>query len=161
MTLVGGVRAPTTERVNPSNQQVQPAEPRGDEARKFVEDRLLQRNVKVEVFGLSPQNQLIAAILHPNGSIAEFLLKAGLARCYDLHSTLLGKKMDPLRAAEKAGIAAKVGLWEGHVSKSNGAGGSMDATVSKIFSSDIIYVRTKAGVEKRISITSLRGPRSR
>lgn len=160
MTLVGGIRAPTTERVNPSNQQVQPAEPHGDEARKFVEDRLLQRNVKVGIFGLSPQNQLIASLIHPNGSIADFLLRAGLARCYDSHSTLLGRNMDALRTAEKQAQAAKVGLWEGHVAKSTGAGGNLDATVTKVFSSDIIYVRTKTGVEKRINITSLRGPRT-
>ena len=77
MTLVAGIRAPITERVNPSNGQTQPAEEYGNEARKFVEERLLQRNVKLDILGLSPQNQLIASVKHPrNGTIAKFLLEA-------------------------------------------------------------------------------------
>lgn len=97
MTLVAGIRTPTTERKNPSNGQIQPAEEYGNEARQFVEDRLLQRNVKLDILGLSPQNQLIASVKHPRGSIAIFLLEAGLARCTDFHSTLLGADMAPLR----------------------------------------------------------------
>src|SRR4051812_26416595 len=146
MTLVAGIRAPTTERVNPSNQQVQPAEEHGNEARRFVEDRLLQRNVKVDVLGLSPQNQLIASVKHPRGSIAIFLLEAGLARCTDFHSTLLGADMAPLRAAEKAGQSAKLGVFKDHVSKSAGQAGTIEAQVTKIFSADVIFVRNKAGV---------------
>lgn len=42
MTLVAGIRAPTTERVNPSDGAVQPAEEYGNEARDYVEIRLLQ-----------------------------------------------------------------------------------------------------------------------
>jgi staphylococcal nuclease domain-containing protein 1 len=158
MALVGGIRAPATERVNPSNQQVQPAEEFGNEAKQFVEDRLLQRNVKIDVLGLSPQNQLIASIRHPKGSIAKFLLEAGLARCTDNHSTLLGSDMAPLRQAEKEAQSAKRGLFKEHVAKS-APGGNLEATVTKIFSADVIYVRNKTGVEKRINISSVRGPR--
>ncbi len=158
MALVGGIRAPSTERVNPSNQQVQPAEEFGNEAKQFVEDRLLQRNVKVDILGLSPQNQLIASIRHPKGSIAKFLLEAGFARCTDNHSTLLGSDMAPLRQAEKEAQSAKRGLFKEHVAKS-AAGGNLEATVTKVFSADVIYVRNKTGVEKRINISSVRGPR--
>lgn len=160
MTLVAGIRAPTTERINPSTGQVQPAEEFGNEARKFVEDRLLQRNVKVDVYGLSPQGQLIAGIKHPRGSIAKFLLEEGLARCTDFHSTLLGPEMATLREAEKTGQSAKKGLFKGHVAKQSPAGGNLEATVTKVFSSDVIYVQNKAGVEKRINISSIRGPRT-
>jgi staphylococcal nuclease domain-containing protein 1 len=112
MALVGGIRAPSPERVSLSNQQVQPAEEFGNEAKQFIEDRLLQRNVKVDVLGLSPQNQLIASIRHPKGSIAKFLLEAGLARCTDNHSTLLGSDMAPLRQAEKEAQSGKRGLFK-------------------------------------------------
>jgi staphylococcal nuclease domain-containing protein 1 len=159
MTLVAGIRAPTTERVNPSNQQVQPAEEYGNEARLFVEERLLQRNVKVDILGLSPQNQLIASIKHPRGSIAVFLLEAGLARCLDFHSTLLGPDMAPLRKAEKVGQAAKLGLFKDHVAKVNPQEGSLEAQVTRVFSADVIFVRNRAGVEKRINLSSIRGPR--
>lgn len=159
MTLVAGIRAPSTERVNPSNQQVQPAEPLGNEAKTFVESRLLQRNVKVDILGVSPQNQLIATVRHPMGSIANFLLAAGLARCSDHHSTLLGPGMAVLRQAEKDAQIAKRGLHEGHVAKSKSSAAAQEATVNRVFSADTLYVRNKAGVEKRINISSVRGPR--
>ncbi|KAI6089292.1 hypothetical protein F4821DRAFT_268462 [Hypoxylon rubiginosum] len=159
MTLVAGIRTPTTERVNQSTGQTQPAEEFGNEARAFVEQRLLQRDVKVEIVGTSPQGQLIASILHPRGSIAEFLLADGLARCNDFHSTLLGSKMAPLRAAEKKAQGAKLRLHKDHVAK-EGAGSSSDMIVSKIQGADAIFVRTKTGAEKRINLSSVRGPRT-
>ncbi|CAG8948976.1 hypothetical protein HYFRA_00002104 [Hymenoscyphus fraxineus] len=158
MTLVAGIRAPTTERVNPSNGQTQPAEEYGNEARRFVEERLLQRNVKVDILGLSPQNQLVASVRHPRGSIAKFLLEAGLARCTDFHSTLLGAEMPVLREAEKVAQSGKKGVFKDHVAKAAGAG-NLEAHVTRVFSADVIYVRNRAGVEKRINLSSVRGPR--
>jgi len=159
MTLVAGIRAPTTERVNPSNNHVQPAEEFGNEARKFVEDRLLQRSVMIDILGLSPQNQLIASVKHPKGSIAKFILEAGLARCTDFHSTMLGAEMATLREAEKVAQAAKKGQFKDHVAKASSSAGNLDCTVTRIFSADVIYVRNRAGVEKRINISSIRGPK--
>ncbi|KAH8588430.1 hypothetical protein B0O99DRAFT_525023 [Bisporella sp. PMI_857] len=159
MTLLAGIRAPATERVNPSNQQVQPAEPYGNEAKTYVETRLLQRNVKVDILGLSPQKQLVATVRHPKGSIALFLLEDGFARCTDFHSTLLGKDMAKLRAAEQKAQSEKRGLFKDHVAKSTGQVGTLEAQVTKIFSADTIFVRNRAGAEKRINLSSLRGPR--
>jgi staphylococcal nuclease domain-containing protein 1 len=159
MTLVAGIRAPTTERVNPSNGQAQPAEEHGNEARQFVEERLLQRNVKVDILGLSPSYQLIASIKHPRGSIAIFLLEAGLARCTDSHSTLLGGDMAALRSAEKLAKTGKRGLFKDHVTKAATQGGNLEAQVTRVFSADVIYVRNRAGVEKRVNLSSIRGPR--
>ncbi|KAJ1335913.1 staphylococcal nuclease domain-containing protein 1 [Microdochium nivale] len=158
MTLVAGIRTPATERVTHLGQK-QPAEEFGNESRQFVEQRLLQRDVKVEVLGLSPQGQLIAAVNHPRGSIAEFLLTDGLARCNDFHSTMLGEKMAALRAAEKKAQSQKLRMHKDHVGKTAEASAS-DMIVSKIFSADTIFVRTKAGEEKRIGLTSVRGPRT-
>ncbi|KAI0162014.1 tudor domain-containing protein [Xylariaceae sp. FL1272] len=159
MTLVAGIRTPTTERVNQSTGQTQPAEEFGNEARQYVETRLLQRSVKVELVGISQQGQLIASLIHPRGSIAEFLLADGLARCNDVHSTLLGSKMAALRAAEKKAQAGKLRLHKDHVAKAGG-GGTSDMVVSRVFSADTIFVRTKSGDEKRISLSSVRGPRA-
>lgn len=159
ITVLAGIRAPTTERVNPSNQQVQPAEEYGNEAKFFVEERLLQRNVKITILGLSPQNQLVASVVHPSGLITKALLEAGLARCVDFHSTLLGADMAVLRQAEKAGQAAKRGLFKDHVSKSHAQGGNLEAQVTRVVSADVIFARNRTGVEKRISLSSIRGPR--
>ncbi|KAI0453326.1 putative transcription factor [Xylaria acuta] len=159
MTLIAGIRTPSTDRVNQSTGQTQSAEEFGNEARQFVEQRLLQRDVRVELVGMSQQGQLIASLLHPRGSIAEFLLADGLARCNDFHSTLLGSKMAALRAAEKKAQAAKLRLHKDHVAKAAG-GGTSDMTVSKVMSADTIFVRMKNGDEKRISLSSVRGPRA-
>lgn len=159
MTLVAGIRAPTTERVNPSSGETQPAEEFGNEAQQFVEDRLLQRNVKAVPYGLSPQGQLIASVNHPNGSIAKFLLQSGLARCTDYHSTLLGPEMAHLREAERSAQEGKQGLHKGHIAKQQPAGANVEAVVTRVFSADVIYVQSKAGPEKRINISSIRGPR--
>lgn len=159
MTLLAGVRTPSTERTLPSTGATQPAEEYGNEARAFVESRLLQRGVKVEIVGASPQGQLVANIIHPRGNIAEFLLQEGLARCNDFHSTMLGEKMAALRAAEKQAQGKKLRLHRHHVAKADG--GNQEMIVSKVIGADTIIVRNKAGTsEKRISLSSIRGPRT-
>ena len=159
MTLLAGIRTPSTERTLPSTGATQPAEEYGNEARQFVESRLLQRQVKIEIVGASPQGQLVATVLHPRGNIAEFLLQDGLARCNDFHSTMLGEKMAVLRAAEKQAQTKKLRLHKHHVAKAEG--GNQEMIVSKILGADTILVRNKAGTsEKRISLSSIRGPRA-
>ncbi|CAI4210802.1 unnamed protein product, partial [Parascedosporium putredinis] len=128
MTLVAGIRTPSTQRTIPSTGQVQPAEEFGNEAKAFVESRLLQRQVKVQIVGASPK-----ASSSP--------------------------RMPALRAAEKQAQGKKLRLHKNHVSK-EGAG-ALDMIVSKVISADTIIVRNKAGdVEKRISLSSIRGPRT-
>ncbi|KAK3943157.1 nuclease domain-containing protein 1 [Diplogelasinospora grovesii] len=159
MTLIAGIRTPSTERVNHSNGQTTPAEEFGNEARSFVEQRLLQRLVKVKIVGASPQGQLVAAVLHPRGNIAEFLLQDGLARCNDFHSTMLGSDMAALRAAEQKAQASRLRLHKNHVAKTADSK-DLDMTVTKILSADTLLVRNKTGTEKRVSLSSVRGPRA-
>lgn len=159
MVLLAGIRAPTTKRTNTSDGKEQPAEPFGAEAHQFVETRLLQRNVKVEVLGSSPQGQLICVVKHPNGSIAEFVLSAGLARCTDFHSTLLGNNMTSLRQAEKNAKDKKLGLFKGHVDTKGSGAGEIDATITRVQTVDTVYLRVKSGAEKRASLSSIRQPK--
>lgn len=159
LILVAGIRAPMTKRTNTSDGKEVPAEPFGTEAQQFVETRLLQRSVKVEVLGDSPQGQLICVVRHPNGSIAEFLLKAGLARCTDHHSTLLGGEMTVLRQAEKHAKDNKIGLFKGHVNTKDSAAGASDATVTRVQTADTIYLRNKSGTETRATLSSIRQPK--
>jgi staphylococcal nuclease domain-containing protein 1 len=159
MVLMAGIRAPSTKRTNPSDGKEQPAEDQGEEAQQFVETRLLQRNIFVNVLGVSPNGQLVATIEHPiNGSIAPFLLKAGLARCTDHHTTLLGQEMGELRKAEKEAKDAKIGVYKGHVA-AKGNAGELEATVSRVQSADTLFIRDKNGVEKRINLSSVRQPK--
>lgn len=158
LVLIAGVRAPMTKRIITSDDKEQPGEPLGEEAQAFVEERLLQRNVKVEILGVSPQNQLISSVIHPNGNIAVFLLEDGLARCIDHHSTILGGEMAKLRQAERLAKDRKKGLFKDHVGVQSSSG-DLDAIVCKVQTADTLYIRNKAGKEKRISLSSIRQPK--
>ncbi|ERT00206.1 hypothetical protein HMPREF1624_03577 [Sporothrix schenckii ATCC 58251] len=158
VTLVAGIRTPATERSNPTTGQTQPAEEYGKEAQQFVEQRLQQRQVKIHIVGASPQGQLVATVLHPRGNIAVFLLQEGLARCNDFHSTMLGEGMPALRAAEKQAQDRKKRLHKNHVAKASE--GHLDVTVTKVIGADTIIVRDKSGPEKRVQLSSIRGPRT-
>ncbi|ORY04194.1 hypothetical protein BCR34DRAFT_604950 [Clohesyomyces aquaticus] len=159
MVLVAGLRAPSTKRTNVSDGKEQPAEPFGEEAHQFIETRLLQRNVVINVLGVSPNGQLVANVKHPvQGSIAPHLLRAGLARCTDHHSTLLGQEMGTLRQAEKEAKSNRVGLHHGHVAQKAGAG-EMEAVVGRIQSADTLFLRGKSGGERRINLSSVRQPK--
>ncbi|SLM34826.1 transcription factor (snd1 p100) [Lasallia pustulata] len=159
MVLVAGIRTPTTKRTNPSDGKEQAADPYGEEAHQFVETRLLQRNVKVDVLGVSPQGQLVGSVIHPNGSIAGFLLKAGLARCTDFHSTMLGDEMATLRQAEKHAKDNKLGLFKGHVTAKGSSSGDAEATVTRVQTADTVYLRDRSAGEKRVSLSSIRQPK--
>ncbi|KAF2454189.1 hypothetical protein BDY21DRAFT_291735 [Lineolata rhizophorae] len=159
MLLIAGIRAPSTRRTNPSDGQEQPPEPFGEEAQLFVETRLLQRNVHIDVLGVSPQNQLIGTVKHPiHGSVAPHVLKAGLARCADQHSTMLGSEMGQLRQAEKAAKDARTGLFRGHVAAKRPSG-EVEAVVCRVQTADTLYIRNKAGGERRVNLSSVRQPK--
>jgi staphylococcal nuclease domain-containing protein 1 len=159
LLLVAGIRAPSTKRVNPSDGKEQPAEPFGEEAQQFMETRMLQREVKIDLLGVSPQNQLVGSVKHPTqGSIAPHLLKAGLARCTDFHSTLLGKEMGVLRQAEKEARDSQRGVFHAHTATKGGSS-EAEVTVSRVLSADTIFVRNKNGTEKRVSLSSVRQPK--
>ncbi|WPH03239.1 Hypothetical protein R9X50_00611600 [Acrodontium crateriforme] len=157
--LVAGLRAPATARTNPSDGSTQAAEPFGNEAQAFVEDRLLQRGVTTRLLGVSPNNILVGEVRHPMGNIGEFLLKEGLARCVDHHSTLLGAEMGKLRQAERDAKEGRRGLFTGATVTQRAGGRESEAVVSRIFSADTIFIRSKTGEEKRINLSSVRQPK--
>ncbi|KAI5796322.1 hypothetical protein DFH27DRAFT_563475 [Peziza echinospora] len=161
VVLAAGIRCPRSKIVDNSTGNETAGEEFGDEARQFVDQRLNQRTVYVEIFGLTPQNQLIAAVSHvPRGNIAEHLLAEGLARCEDFHSTLLGARMVKLRAAEKKAKDARKNMWKNYVVKRVDAANSFDAVVSRIIWVDQLIIKNKDGREQKISVSSIRGPKN-
>ncbi|KAF2857427.1 putative transcription factor [Piedraia hortae CBS 480.64] len=156
--LVAGVKAPATARTNPADGSTQPAEPLGNEAQIFVEDRVLQRGVKTKILGVSPNGVLVGEVRHALGSIAEFLLSEGLARCVDHHSTMLGSEMAKLRQAERRARERNLGVFKGNSTYKAGSA-EIEAVVSRVLSADQIFVRTKSSQEKRVSLSSVRQPK--
>ena len=82
----------------------------GEEAKFFVEIRLLQRDVKVVLESTSNQN-FIGSVLHPRGNIAEFLLKDGLAKCLDWTMGLVTGGGEKLREAENFAKQRRLRIW--------------------------------------------------
>ncbi|KAI9375758.1 hypothetical protein BJX61DRAFT_78233 [Aspergillus egyptiacus] len=159
VVAVAGIRAPATKRVGADGKEL-PAEPYGEEAHQFVESRILQRKVQVLLLGTTPQGQLIATVLHPNGNIAKFLLEAGLARCHDLHTPILGAEMAAFRRAEKVAKDGRKGLFTSLVASKGPAGGAAeDYIVGRVLNADTIFIRNKTGQEKKISLSSIRQPK--
>ncbi|KIX10150.1 uncharacterized protein Z518_01231 [Rhinocladiella mackenziei CBS 650.93] len=158
MLVLAGVRAPATKRTSPEGKDV-PAEPFGTEAHAFVDERLHQRKCAVELLGVTPQNQLIANVLHPKGNIAKFLLDAGLARSNDQHVTLLGNEMAQFRNAENGARNARRGVFTG-VSATKAAGvQDADFTVSRILNAETVFIRTRSGEERKVTLSSIRQPK--
>src|SRR5437870_1753049 len=101
MVALTGIRAPVfksqASSAGGSTQAVE-AEPFAEEARFFVESRLLGRDVTVKFDGVTGASgsggsgAVLATVLHPNGNISEFLVQNGLARCSDWSLSLQPKK---------------------------------------------------------------------
>ena len=92
-----GIKAPACKRDNAPESV---AEPFGEEAKFFVETRLLQRGVKVILEGSNGAN-FVGSVKHPAGNIAELLLANGYAKCVDWSITLVSGGSASLRNAEK------------------------------------------------------------
>lgn len=156
--VVAGVRTPSTKRTLPDGKE-SPGEAYGPEAQQFVEERLLQRKCVIQLVGSTPQHQLIGSVMHPRGNIAKFLLDAGLARCNDQHVTMLGNDMAAFRQAEKAAKDSRLGMFAGHTAAKATGVADADYTVVRILNADTIFIRPRAGQEKKINLSSIRQPK--
>lgn len=125
---LAGVRAPRSGNASDGSA----GEPFGDEARYFLEQRVLQRKLKVVLIALPPPRVVPVAfgadapapvaatliyglVLHAKGNIATFLLAEGLAKVLPIHAGFISQAsstlMAELRAAESTAKAARKGVW--------------------------------------------------
>lgn len=110
-------------------------------------------------------------VLHPAGNVAEHLVANGLARIVEWHAGMLASSggMEKLRSAEKSAKEKRLNLYASQPSNSSAAGASSttpsggsreyDATVIRIWSGDQVSVVTKEGKERRLQLSSTRGPK--
>ncbi|CAG8525062.1 10315_t:CDS:10 [Gigaspora margarita] len=158
---ISGIKAPIVRKDIPEVENL--IEPYGEEAKYFVESRLLQRNVKVILEGLSGNSQAFSAtILHPAGNIAESLVAVGLAKVADWSITVVTDGPIKLREAEKKAKEKRMRLWQDHVVRNKVGGDDHDfeGTVTRIVSGDTVHVRVnRTGVEKKVQLSSIRQPK--
>lgn len=132
-----------------------------EEARYFVEVRLLQREVEIVLESVN-NNNFVGTILHPKGNIAELLLREGFAKCVDWSIAFMKTGADRLRAAERLAKEARKRLWKDWVSttpKITGNDKEFNATVFEVIGGDAINVKLADGSFKKIFLGSIRPPR--
>ncbi|CAO3596818.1 unnamed protein product [Absidia cylindrospora] len=158
--FLSGIKAPSCKRDNLPADQIDatPSEPFGEEAKFFVEVRLLQRGVKVILEGMSQggNQNFVGSIQHPAGNISELLLSNGMAKCVDWSITMATGGPLPLRNAEKVAKDKKLRVWKDFVAKQKTNDATFDAQVIKIVTGDTLIVKTKEGVERKLQLASVK-----
>ncbi|KAI9318980.1 hypothetical protein BX666DRAFT_1876151 [Dichotomocladium elegans] len=152
--LLTGIKAPSCKRENGP----EISEPFSEEAKYFVETRLLQRGVKVVLEGLgqSGGQNFVGSVKHPAGNITELLLANGYARCVDWSMTLVTGGPMQLRNAERIAKEKKLRVWRDFVAKEKTSDSEFEATVIRIVTGDTILVKTKAGSERKLQLSSVK-----
>ncbi|KAI9299095.1 hypothetical protein K502DRAFT_298660 [Neoconidiobolus thromboides FSU 785] len=156
---ISGIKAPAIRKG--TNGQPDTIEPFAEEAKFFIESRLLQKDIEVILEGLN-NNTLCGTILHPAGNIAEALVSSGLAKVVDWTITMVTGGPSNLRKCEKLAKEKRLKLWKSHVinETSKKEGNNFEGIVSFIANGDSIHVISKdTNIEKKIQFSSIRAPK--
>lgn len=158
--MLSGIKAPTYRKGIPNVEDL--VEEHSEEAKFFVEARLLQRDIKVVLEGLSSNDNFVGSVQFPAGNIAEALLAEGLAKVVDWNITLVTGGPQRYRAAEQKAKERKTRIWKNWVGKAKVAGPEpeFDGIVTRVISGDTLIVESLAtGKERRIQLASIRAPK--
>lgn len=156
--MLSGIKAPMFK--NEDGKQV--PEPFAEEAKFFTECRLLQRDIQIILEGVS-NNNLLGTVLHPNGNIAEFLLREGYARCVDWSMGVVSQGPEKLRSAEKEAKEKKLRIWKDYEPSGpsiNIKDKSFTGKVVEVINGDGLQVMLSDGTVKKIFLASIRPPRA-
>ncbi|KAL5238927.1 hypothetical protein ACI65C_006337 [Semiaphis heraclei] len=136
----------------------------GDEAKFFVEVRLLQKDVEVTLEGVHSYGKtpsFFGTIHHPAGEIAVELVKQGLATCQHRSMKYFEGSADKLRAAERQAKANKLRRWQFY--KYTGpeiAEKEIDGKVIEIVRDESLLLKTSHSEEtKKIFLSNIRPAR--
>merc|ERR1712223_1689118 len=160
--MMSGVKAPkvvTGRDGKPANDGT--AEPFGLEAHYFTETRLLQREVQIILESVNNTNY-VGSIIHPNGNIAESLLKEGLAKCVDWSLACVTGGGEKYRTASAEAKQKKLKLWKDFVSSGPvipAKDKEFTGKVVEIVNGDAIMVKKSKTDTRKIHLASIRPPR--
>lgn len=133
-----------------------------EEAKYFVEKRLLQQDVQIRLDSVNNAN-FVGSILFPKGNIAESLLREGLAKCIDWSITFLKpEEAEKLRKMERSAKEKRVRLWRDYQSNAqtfSDKDKDFTGTVVEVYNGDAISVKTANGTVKKVFLSSIRAPR--
>lgn len=112
--LLGGITCPRGARPGAPGQPLQEAEPFGEEALAFTKEKVLQRDVKINVESMDKNGNFVGWLWIDDENLSVALVKAGLAQ---VHSTVerSSNYKDLLKSAEDFAKSEKKGLWKNYV----------------------------------------------
>ncbi|XP_014370045.2 staphylococcal nuclease domain-containing protein 1 [Papilio machaon] len=154
--MMSGIRCPAIKQDGES-------EPYAEEARYFVESKLLQQDVEVILESVN-NAYFVGTILHPAGNIAEALLKQGFAKCVDWSLAVMKSGAATLRAAEKVAKESKTRIWTNYTSNApiiSPKDKEFTGVVLEIVNGDALMIKLSNGTYKKIFLASIRPPREK
>ncbi|XP_077999812.1 staphylococcal nuclease domain-containing protein 1-like [Glandiceps talaboti] len=157
--MLSGIKCPMFKLESNGTEQV--PEPFAQEAKFFTECRLLQRDVKVILEGVSNMN-FIGSVIHPNGNIAELLVREGFARCIDWSMVLVTQGREKLRAAEKFAKDKRLRIWKDYTASTptiDIQDKNYTGKVVEVVNADAMVIKTSSGEFRKITLSSIRPPK--
>ncbi|CAH8487096.1 unnamed protein product [Dicrocoelium dendriticum] len=165
---LSGIKAPTIR----FEDGKQVCEPFALDAQFFVESRLLQRDVFVLLEGTWNQT-FIGSVIHPNGNIAEVLLREGLAKCleWNLSVVSIPGASEAYRISERSAKEKRLRLWKDYQPLTSSEslknqdpnktlpGTVFHGTVVEVGNGDNVSVKCLDGVVRKFFLSSIRAPR--
>jgi len=131
------------------------------DAKHYVELRLLHREVTVTLDEVAyGGSNFIGTVMHPAGSIAELLLKEGLAKFWDSGVGKMSKtEQDRYRQLEKEAKDRRLNIWKNYKPPDPISNREFTGTVIEIINGDAMNVRLEDGTVKKIFLSHVRPPR--
>jgi staphylococcal nuclease domain-containing protein 1 len=163
--LMAGIASPRVG--NPRADPPTESEEFADEARTFSEQRILQRELDVVLYGTDKSGACgVGSILHPKGNIAVELLKNGLAKMSDWSVRMMNAADVPaFRIAENTAKKAKVGVWQSYTPPALSGASEIAGVVVEVLTGDTLNIlpdgQSYDSEDKlmKISLASIRAPR--
>lgn len=182
-------RIPLPPRQDEKEEKQKPAEapePFALEAREFVEQRLLHRDIQVVLQGIDKSNNYFGSIVHPKGNISLELLRNGLAKFVPWSAAFCGdNNAKAMREAEQQAQTVRANMWRNadipeaattttttnnnnnsSNNNNNAADGSgsvdqpsFEGKVIQVVSGDTVVVQDRFGKTKRFQLASITTPR--
>jgi staphylococcal nuclease domain-containing protein 1 len=160
--MMSGVRSPSTRTGGEGKPESEGSEPFALEAHYFTESRLLQRDVEIILESVNNKN-FIGSVVHPNGSIAEALLREGFAKCVDWSLQCVTGGPEKYRKAQAEAKESKKRLWKDYAGPTGPQVSDKDKAftgkVVEIVNGDAIMVKRSKTDTRRIHLASIRPPR--
>ena len=163
--LLAGIASPRLG--NPRASPPTAPEEFAEDAKQFVEVRVLQRELEITLYGTEKSGICgVASIHHPKGNIAVELLKNGLAKISDWSVRMMSPMDVPaLRIAENNAKRTNTGIWHAYSPPQLSGASQITGSVVEVLTGDTVLVLPDGvaydSEEKliKVSLASVRAPR--